>query len=626
MRRYFARRYYRRLEWVGPAETAIGVFLLGLIVVVVAGFAVQGSSSDGELFAVAPANYRQPAPSHAVRAAAKLLPELDASRWQAAGDAEAIAGTDLTEGLDADAPAFADFGVQWVYRRRWQAKDDPAQSLTVLVCDAGTPSQAFGLCRARRPEQWDPLRAGHNGWVSRVARRAAFWTGRYCTELRASPGPFDPVEPLTQAAGEVAATQLDYGEPFWADDALPAEGRVPDTLRYVHRNALGIENLNEVFLVDTAEGLTAWVAQVASPSRATETVAGLEAIGPGTDRVPVPQPADRLLTSVDWKGGRLAAFAAGERVYGIWGRDATAVQAAALAMYERAAPPAGVAPLPAARPAEPDGPFPQPGLDDWRAPQRVDRFTADNLYVKIDGRADAYLQFKVVGLTFGTYHHAADRARAIDVYWYDMSESVNAFGIYQAEAPPEAQAVDIGRQGYQADGAIFFWQGPNYVQVLPTGADAADAAAALDIARRISAQLGDTKDEMWALNVLPENGRVPDSFAFLAQDAFGLDFLDDVFTATYDFEGGRFTLFIHRAESEAAASGLLQRYEQFFGKYGQVLWTSDDPSRRMASGQVAGLVDVVFAKGPYLAGVAGASDEPAARKAATSFFDNLGTP
>ena len=90
-----------------------------------------------------------------------------------------------------------------------------------------------------------------------------------------------------------------------------------------------------------------------------------------------------------------------------------------------------------------------PALDrpGWRAPKTVDRFSADNLYVKIDGRAEVYLQFNVVGLTFGTYCHETDGDRGFDVYWYDMGEDVNAFGIYQAEASPEATPVPIGRQG-----------------------------------------------------------------------------------------------------------------------------------------------------------------------------------
>ena len=82
-------------------------------------------------------------------------------------------------------------------------------------------------------------------------------------------------------------------------------------------------------------------------------------------------------------------------------------------------------------PIEATSPFPAPGLEGWRAPEQLDRFTAENLYVKIDGRAEAYLKFHVVGLTFGRYCHESDTGRTVDVYWYDMGTPSNALGIYK---------------------------------------------------------------------------------------------------------------------------------------------------------------------------------------------------
>jgi len=100
--------------------------------------------------------------------------------------------------------------------------------------------------------------------------------------------------------------------------------------------------------------------------------------------------------------------------------------------------------------AEVPSPFPPEPPTGWQAPQRASRYTPDNLYIKINGRADIYLQFRVVSLVFGSYAHALDSKRTIDIYWYDMGQPENAQGIYRAEAPPDADKVDIGREGYQA--------------------------------------------------------------------------------------------------------------------------------------------------------------------------------
>ena len=293
-------------------------------------------------------------------------------------------------------------------------------------------------------------------------------------------------------------------------------------------------------------------------------------------------------------------------------------------VYETAT--SAVEPVAEAASDQAPNPFPDPGLDSWQAPSQYATYTPDNLYVKINGRADAYLQFGVVTLTFGTYRHQTDSEQTIDVYWYDMGQPQNALGIYRSEAPPELHAVPIGREGYEAGGAVFFHKGGSYVQVLPMSFDEGVAQAARAIAERLAEQIDEGQEDDWAQAVLPQAGRMADSFAYLARDAFSLDFLTDVYTAEYEIDGRRLTLFVHRAPDESAVRSLLERYVGFFEKYGRVIAKEPEESPRIIAGDVAGMIDVVFAKGRYLGGVAGADDVESARKAAMAFYDELTTP
>lgn len=136
-------------------------------------------------------------------------------------------------------------------------------------------------------------------------------------------------------------------------------------------------------------------------------------------------------------------------------------------------------------------PFPEPDLEGWQAPRLTERFTADTLYVKIDGQAEAYLQFHVAGLVFGSYYYQSDTERTVDVYWYDMGTPTNALGMYRSEEAPDATRLSIGRAGYQAGGAVFFCKGASYVQVLPSRPDGADGRAALKIAERLAERIAD---------------------------------------------------------------------------------------------------------------------------------------
>jgi hypothetical protein len=143
----------------------------------------------------------------------------------------------------------------------------------------------------------------------------------------------------------------------------------------------------------------------------------------------------------------------------------------------------------AAQAEQPAAAFPALGVEGWRSPAEVERFGADDLYVKIDGRADALLRFHVVGLTFGTYTYNRDPAQSVDVYWYEMGAPANAEAAYRSEAAPSATPVTCGAAGYQVGGAVFFWKGASYVQVLPSQPDEAGGRAALKIAEQLAERI-----------------------------------------------------------------------------------------------------------------------------------------
>lgn len=132
-------------------------------------------------------------------------------------------------------------------------------------------------------------------------------------------------------------------------------------------------------------------------------------------------------------------------------------------------------------------PFPDPGVAGWRSPQRIFRYSRDNLYTKIDGGAEVYLQLGMVALTFGAYSSVDDLKHTVDVYWYDMGDAANALAVYRAEAAPGAMPITIGDEGHEIGGAVFFRKGASYVQVLPSALVEADAHAARGIAENFAA-------------------------------------------------------------------------------------------------------------------------------------------
>ncbi len=148
-----------------------------------------------------------------------------------------------------------------------------------------------------------------------------------------------------------------------------------------------------------------------------------------------------------------------------------------------------------AAPTAPGDRLPDPGLPDWIPCRQTEHFTADNLFEKINGRAEVYLQHQVAGLTFGSYCHQTQTGRTIDVYWFNMGRPQSAQAVYETERPAQPDPVPIGDAGYQSGTAVFFRKGASYVQVVPSGLDPADGQAARRIAElladRISYQSAD---------------------------------------------------------------------------------------------------------------------------------------
>lgn len=267
-------------------------------------------------------------------------------------------------------------------------------------------------------------------------------------------------------------------------------------------------------------------------------------------------------------------------------------------------------------------PFPPIELPGWDAPDNVRVFNPTNLWEKIDGRADLYLAYNVATLTFGTYR--SDKGMSLDVYWYDMTEADNAFGIYQSEYGGHAQAVDVGRQGYTAGGGVFFWKGAHYVRVEAAQESPGLSVAAQAVAAALAAAIPDDGKPLWADAVLPQENRLPDSFEYHASDAFGLDFLSAVFSADYQTGGQGYTLFVHRAVDPQAAAETLAEYVRFFEEYGKVLDHDSATGTGLLIGESGGVIDAVFVSGQYLGGANGVEDLELARRQAVAFRGLLG--
>ncbi|MHC4065385.1 MAG: DUF6599 family protein [Planctomycetota bacterium] len=606
-RRYMRDRVPRREKTIG----AVILLILGGIAVV---FVCASLNRQAGLFELAPGTERSSESGGHVRelrVARAMMPPLGTAGWALDEAITVKAAADLLRPL-------ADYGVGHLFEGRYVNLVEPGQVVAVQIYETAAPRNAMALFHLLAPQDRQPLPAGNGGWVR--GDRSGFWAGRYYTQFDRSavrteqPG----IKVITDA---LASVQITYGPPFWAEEIFPSDGQLAGSFRYAPMGLPSLPALAGCFAVTYDDGTIALAKRAESAAEAGQLLRRVaDELSGGGSLAQTPS-ADQPVLSGPLGEGFLFVFAHAGTICGSIGPDAGTVSDIASQMLERVRPASVAVTSSAGAAARDESPFPLIDLPGWRPPDNTRVFTATNLWEKIDGRADLYLTYNVSTLTFGTYR--GDSGLALDVYWYDMTELDNAFGIYRAEYGGYAEPVSVGREGYRAASSVFFWTGAHYVRVEASQESAELTEAAEAVAAAIAAAVPDDGKLLWADALLPREGRRPGSFEYQGENAFGLDFLTAVFSADYEVEGQDYKLFIHRAPDTDSAAKTSAAYLRFFEEYGKVLDRGSTGSGDVLIGESGGVIDAVFVSGSYVGGVSGADDASLARRAALAFRASL---
>jgi hypothetical protein len=296
--------------------------------------------------------------------------------------------------------------------------------------------------------------------------------------------------------------------------------------------------------------------------------------------------------------------------------------------------------------------------------KHLETFNADNLYEKIDGRAESFLQYGVKGMAYAFYHPTGDPSNELQLYIFEMADSLKALGKYGSEKPEEFQAVAVGDQGYTSAGSTLFYSGKYYTQIVSTSDDPKFAAFAVDLAKRVAEKqkpgggspgaapiaavasartpaptAGDATSEgsKPATETKPAAAVTPATYfallpakdregepKYVAQDAFGYSFLSDVFMADYKEGDVSWQGFLRPYRDADEAKAVFQKYIEGVKKDGaEVKTVSAEGADEMVVSTNIGLVDVVFRKGNTVAGTNGATAAAPAESYARALAKSL---
>lgn len=248
--------------------------------------------------------------------------------------------------------------------------------------------------------------------------------------------------------------------------------------------------------------------------------------------------------------------------------------------------------------------------------QRFETFNAANLFEKIDGRAESFVQYDVQGMAYTYYHPIGDESSEAQLYIFELKDALKSLGKYGSEKPETVSAADLGTEGYTAAGSIFFYSGKYYTQIVLTKDDPKLSAFAMEVAKRVAAKQrvepsagGGPKvvgpEDLLAL--LPK-GPGKANPKFTAQDVFGYSFLSDVFQADYKEGELAWQGFLRPYETPEAARKVYDQYIESAKRDGVPIAEvqgAEADAMIVAANATVDYVDAIFLKGNALAGVNG---------------------
>jgi hypothetical protein len=194
--------------------------------------------------------------------------------------------------------------------------------------------------------------------------------------------------------------------------------------------------------------------------------------------------------------------------------------------------------------------FKFPDLSGYKKNTDFQVFIPDNLWDFIDGAAETYLSYGFVDLHVAEYKKGKN---VIKLEIYRHSDHIMAFGIYSTERSPSFKYMNLGSQGYKAEGAINFFKGNFYIKIRTYSKSEKTLQAAESLAFNVAGMLEGSVDMPSVLSLFPSDGKKENEEAYINESVLGHKFLNKAFRANYESGPDNFYVFIFNCKSPEEA-------------------------------------------------------------------------
>jgi hypothetical protein len=237
------------------------------------------------------------------------------------------------------------------------------------------------------------------------------------------------------------------------------------------------------------------------------------------------------------------------------------------------------------------------GTADFRE-GKIGAYTPENLYVKIDGRAEFFTSFGVKGMHTITLESTGPDGASVEIELYDLGEARNALGAYQGERPPGLQStVENGSTFHFDRNSGFLARGSSYARVIGSDESPRVVREVHRLVELFAKQLP-VGERPWAFDLFVDQLKLDaGQVSYQPENAFAFGFARDVYKAELSAADSKedLELFVSVKADAAQASAEAAKYEAGFREQGV-------PAGQTPSG-------VALFKDEFLASLSGATSK-----------------
>ncbi len=279
-------------------------------------------------------------------------------------------------------------------------------------------------------------------------------------------------------------------------------------------------------------------------------------------------------------------------------------------------------------------PFDFPAPSGFKKLSEAEIYVPENLYEKIDGKAPLYIESGFVKLFTQRFVSQNDSNLWFEIFLFDMAAAKNAFSVYSVQKRTDAEVFSSMQFAYRTGNAMYFVRDKFYVELVGSSESADLSGAMADAADKLagppfllSQESGGGKvTEIPELTLFPQDNLVPGSAKLYLSDVFGFDGFSNTFVCQYKIAGELVTAFLGKCSGPQDARTAAENYYKFLIDNGGTTKAASHDALNTIGGKVLdfyGTTEIIFAIGPYVAGVHEAKNQQSAEKLADQLIVKL---